>query len=336
MLGSAVPFAVPLSRRFRGVQQRAGLLLHGSSGWGEFAPFAEYDAPATARWLAAAVEAAYGEWPAAVRDSVPVNAIVPAVRADDAAALVRQAVTVSGVATVKVKVAEAGEALADDVARVAAVRAALGSAGRIRVDVNGHWSVDDAAAALPLLDEAAGGLEYVEQPVATLAELAALRRRVAVPVAADETFRSAADLDDPALHAGLREAADVVVLKVSPLGGVGRALELAARVGLPVVVSGAMDSAVGLSAGVALAAALPRLDYACGLGTGALLAADVVDPPLTAAGGTLRPGRVEPDPAALAVAAGRVDTASRLWWHERLTAAWVAGARDRVGHLVAA
>ena len=288
----AIPMLVP----FRGVEVREALLLRGPAGWGEFAPFAEYDDAEAARWLAAAVEAAWTGWPAPVRDRVPVNATVPAVAAAGVPAVLAR---FPGCTTAKVKVAQAGQALADDVDRVAAVRAVLGPSGRVRVDANGAWSVEQAVPALRAL--ARYDLEYAEQPCAGVAELAALRVALArtgvdVPVAADESVRKA---EDP-LRVALAGAADVVVLKVAPLRGVAPALEVAAACGLPVVVSSALDPSVGIAAGLALAAALPDLPYACGLATAGLLAGDVVAGPLTAVDGRLPVGAVAADPRELA------------------------------------
>lgn len=307
------------------------MLLRGPAGWGEFAPFAEYNDRATPRWLSAAIEAAWGDWPRALRERIPVNAIIPAVPAEVARELTREAVAAAGCTTIKVKVAQRGQSVADDVARVAEVRAVLDELapgrGRIRVDANGAWSVDEAAVAIGLLEEAAGGLEYVEQPCATVGELAELRPRIGVRVAADESIRQARD---PAtvVRAG---RIDVVVVKVPPLGGVHAALATARAVGVPVVVSGAMDSAVGLDAGLALAAALPEPLLACGLGTGGLLAADVVDPPRRPIDGHLAVARVEPDPAALAAATERMPGARRDWWLRRLERAWISGANQYAG-----
>jgi O-succinylbenzoate synthase len=305
---------IPLTTRFRGIDVREVLLLQGPAGWGEWAPFLEYGPAESARWLAAAVEAAWVGWPQPLRGSVPVNAIVPAVLPDRAAAAVRES---GGCRTAKVKVAEPGQALAEDVARVAAVRAALdegGPGGRLRVDANGGWSVPEAATALSEL--AAFDLEYAEQPCATLVEQAELRRLTDVPLAADEGVRKAAD---PEHVAGLREAADLVVLKVSPLGGVARALKVADACALPAVVSSALDTSVGLAAGVALAAALPALPYACGLGSGRLLVADVVVERLLPAGGMLPVARPVPDPDRLAELAAPERAA---WWDARLAAAY--------------
>ena len=299
-------FDVPMRLRFRGQVRRAGVLLQGKAGWGEFSPFPEYDDATCARWLAAARESADDGWPAPVRDVVPVNVTVPAVSAEQA----HQLVAASGCSTAKVKVAEIGQTLADDIARVEAVRDALGNDGRIRVDANGAWSVDEAADALKRLD--AVSLEYAEQPVRTLEEMAELRRLVDVRLAADESVRTA---DDPLRVAGL-EAADIVVLKVQPLGGVRRCLEVAEACGLPVVVSSAVETSVGLAAGVALAAALPELPFACGLGTAQLLAADVTRDPLLPVDGLLPVRAVVPDTDLVTA-----DEGTRRWWLDRLARA---------------
>jgi O-succinylbenzoate synthase len=299
-------FAIPMPVRFRGTTLREGALLHGPTGWGEFSPFPDYGPRECARWLACALEAAAAGWPPPVRDSVPVNVTVPAVAPEQAHAIV----TGSGCRTAKVKVAESGQPASADVARVAAVRDAIGADGMVRVDANGGWDVGTAERMLTALAEF--GLEYAEQPCATLAELAELRRRVAVPIAADESIRRA---DDP-LKVRAAGAADIVVLKAQPLGGVRAALEIAEQCGLPAVVSSAVDTSVGLAAGVALAAALPSLDYACGLATMSLLAGDVTADPLAPTAGALpvRAAVVDPD----ALSRWEVDPAG---WRDRLLAA---------------
>ncbi len=306
--------AIPMRVRFRGVAVREAALVHGPSGWGEFSPFLEYPPLEASRWLAAALEAAYGAWPAPLRTHVPVNATVPAVPPEQVPEVLAR---FDGSTTAKVKVAERGQSVADDVDRVAAVRDALGPQGRIRVDANGGWSVSEATDALRRL--AAYGLEYAEQPCASVEELRELRLALArsgidVLVAADESIRKA---EDP-LRVAREEAADLVVVKVAPLGGVRRALEVVQECGLPAVVSSALDTSVGMSAGVALAAALPELPYACGLGTVALLAGDVAKASLVPAGGVLPVGRIEADEELLARWAA---PAERLrWWRERVTA----------------
>ena len=336
LLDSATPFCLPLSRPFRGVTVREGLLLRGPSGWGEFAPFPEYDVRVASRWLSAAVEAAFGSWPEPRRESIPVNAIIPAVTASVAADLTAEAVALDGCTTIKVKVAQAGETLADDVARVAAVRDALTAAGvtsgQIRVDANAAWTVAEAIAAIEAIASAADGLEYVEQPCRSLPELAAVGAAVETLIAADESIRFAAN-PAAAVRAG---NIDIAVIKVPPLGGVRAALAVADAVGIPVVVSGAMDSSVGLAPGLALAAALPESYFACGLGTGSLLAADVIDFPVRPTGGRLSVTRTDPDPAALLAASARMSTSRQAWWRRRLEMAWSAGANQYCGDLVAA
>jgi O-succinylbenzoate synthase len=299
-------WSVPMRTRFRGIDVRDGVLVRGPAGWGEFSPFWDYDVEESRRWWAAAVEAAVQGWPAPLRTSVPVNVTVPAVGAERAHAIASAA----GCATAKVKVAEPGQSPADDLARVEAVRDALGPAGAIRIDANAAWDVDTAVARIGELDRV--GLEYVEQPCATLEELAALRRRIDVRVAADEVVRRSAD----PLRVDLRAACDVVVLKVQPLGGVRAALRVAEAHGLPCVVSSALESSVGIAAGVALAAALPELPFACGLATVALFTGDVTTTPLLPAGGALPVARPEPDRLD-AVAA---DPGTDARWRARLDA----------------
>jgi O-succinylbenzoate synthase len=298
-------YEVPLRTRFRRIDVRDGVLVRGPAGWGEFSPFWDYDVTESRRWWAAAEEAAFVGWPDPVRDRVPVNVTVPAVGAEQAHAIV----TASGCRTAKVKVAEPGQTPADDLARVEAVRDALGPGGAIRVDANAAWDVETAAARIAELDRV--GLEYVEQPCPTLEDLVALRRRVDVRIAADEVLRRAVD----PLRVDLREACDVVVLKVQPLGGVRAALRVAEAHGLPCVVSSALESSVGIAAGVALAAALPELPFACGLATVALFTADVSSAPMLPVDGALPVVRPEPDRLA-AVAA---DPGTDARWRARLT-----------------
>lgn len=301
-------FSIPLRTRFRGITVREGALIRGAAGWGEWSPFLEYDADVARPWLSCALEAAQGDWPTPVRDLVPVNVTVPATSAERA----HQITSHGGCATAKVKVAERGQSLGDDEARLEAVRDALGPGGLIRIDANGGWDVDGATAAIRLLDRAASGLEYVEQPCATVEELAAVRRAVDVPIAADESIRRAAD---PYRVRDLR-AADIAVLKVQPLGGVRACLRIAEDIDLPVVVSSAIESSVGIAAGVALAAALPELPHACGLATVQMLAFDVVAEPLLPVDGLLSVRRPEVDEEALARLAATPDRAA--WWQQRL------------------
>ena len=306
LLDGARVVALPLVTRFRGIDVREAMLLRGPNGWTEFSPFTEYDDAEAATWLAAAIEFGWGATPHAVRDSIPVNATLPAV---DAGRVDEVLARFPGARTVKVKVAERGQTLRDDVARVRATRAFLGPVGRIRVDANGGWNVDEAERAAHELGPF--DLEYLEQPCATVPELADLRARLHdwdLPIAADESVRKA---DDP-LAVARAGAADILVLKAQPLGGVSSALRIAEEAGLPVVVSSALDTSVGVSMGAHLAAALPELEFDCGLGTAALLAADVTEDPLVPHEGAIPVRRVE-------VVPGREASAERVtWWTERL------------------
>jgi O-succinylbenzoate synthase len=294
--------------RFRGITLREGMLIRGAAGWGEWSPFVEYDSRESLPWLRCAEEAAAGDWPEPVRDRVPVNVTVPVLSPEDAHLLAAR----SGCHTAKVKVADASSSFADDQARLEAVRDALGPDGRIRADANGAWDVDTAIARIPVLDKAAGGLEYVEQPCAAVEDLATVRRRVTVRIAADESIRRAAD---PYRVRDL-EAADVAVLKVQPLGGVRACLRIAEDIGLPVVVSSALETSVGLAAGVALAAALPELEYASGLATVGMLADDLAEHRLVPEDGFVpvhRPDVSEERTARLAAAPDRA-----AYWRARL------------------
>ena len=265
------------------------MLLQGPHGWGEFSPFPDYGPDIAVDWLRCAIEAATEVWPEPLRDSIPVNVTVPAVNPQQA----HDIVVKSSCSTAKVKVAEPGESSRTDEARVDAVRDALGPNGKLRVDANAAWTVDEAQRAIKTLDRYE--LEYVEQPVATLEEMAVLRRSVDVPLAADESVRTA---EDPLRVAGL-EAADIVVLKVQPLGGIRRALEVAEASRLPCVVSSALETSVGIAAGLALAASLPALPYACGLATAALLDGDVTNESLLPIDGAIPVRRADVDPALL-------------------------------------
>lgn len=312
-LGAARGYAIPMTARFRGITFREGMLLDGPAGWGEFCPFREYDDREAAGWLATAIEAATQGWPAPVRDRIPINCTVPAVGPQRA----HQIVSVSGCATAKVKVADHPDSLGEDLARLEAVRDALGPQGAIRVDANGVWDTDTAITVIPQLDTAAGGLQYVEQPCRTIEELAAVRRGVTVPIAADESIRRA---EDP-LRIAVAGAADIAIIKCTPLGGVRRSLQVAEAAGLPCVVSSALETSIGLAAQLALAGALPELGYACGLGTLSLLQGDVV-----AGTDSLRPVEgylpvprtaPSPDPHLLDTYA-MTDPAQQQWWRTRL------------------
>lgn len=308
LLDSARVVALPMHSRFRGVDTREALLFEGPEGWAEFSPFVEYDDVEAATWLAAAIDFAWNRQPTALRDRIGVNATVPAIEASLVPELLAR---FAGCRTAKVKVAEPGQTLADDVARVRAVRETMGPEGRIRIDANGAWNVDEAEHAVHALGEC--DLEYVEQPCATVPELTELRRRVkymGIPVAADESVRKSSD----PLAVARAGAADLLAIKAQPLGGITHALQIVTAAGLPVVVSSALDTAIGLSQGAALAAALPTLDYDCGLGTASLFLDDVAD--LRPVDGSIPVGRVTPDAESLSRLAAPDER--REWWLARL------------------
>lgn len=310
LLATARVVALPLVTRFRGIDVREAVLFEGPEGWTEFSPFVEYGDDEASAWLAAAIDFGWTTPPPALRDRIPVNATVPAVDPDSVAAVLAR---FPGCRTAKVKVASPDQTLAQDVARVRAVREALGPEGRIRVDANGGWNVDEAEHAIHAL--APFDLEYVEQPCESVEELAEIRRRtkyMGVPIAADESVRRA---DDP-LAVAEAGAADLLVIKAQPLGGIHRALELIGRTGLPVVVSSALDTSIGLSMGAHLAASVPSLDFDCGLGTASLLAADVTRSPLIPDDGSIPVRRVLPHLDLLERYAAAPERTE--WWFERV------------------
>jgi len=310
----AVVWDIKMTTRFRGIARRDGVLLHGGAGWGEVAPFWNHDLDASVPWLASGLEWALAGTTGLPRNrhSVPVNVTIPEVSPAAARILVRR----SSADTAKVKVAgahaSASKGLEADLRRLEAVRDELGPEGRIRIDANGAWDPTTAAAVLPLLDRAAGGLQYAEQPCPDIADLAALRRAVDIPIAADESIRLSTD----PLAVARSGAVDVVILKAAPLGGVRRAYTLAQSLGMPAVVSSALDTSVGLSAGVSLAAALPELAGACGLGTIRLLDRDVAAPSFTPVSGALPVRPVHVSRRLLASVAADDDLTSR--WQVRL------------------
>jgi o-succinylbenzoate synthase len=298
--------ALPMRVRFRGITTREVALIEGPAGWGEFGAFVEYGPAEASAWLASGIEGAYRQPPPVHRERIPINATVPAVSAAQVSEVLAR---FPGAQTAKV--AEPGQTLADDVDRVDAVRELVPV---VRVDANGGWTVEEAVRAAAALT-AEGPLEYLEQPCATIDELAALRRRIEVPIAADESIRKA---DDPlaVVRAG---AADVAVLKVAPLGGVSALLDIAGQIDIPVVISSALDSAVGIAAGLTAAAALPQLRHACGLGTGRLFVEDVA-PAAIPVDGYLAVGPVTPDSARLHTLAAPPER--RQWWIDRVKACY--------------
>lgn len=309
LLADAHVVALPMRVRFRGITTREAVVLRGPAGWTEFSPFVEYDDAEAAAWLRATVDFGWTDHEPAA-DSVPVNATVPAIAADAVADLLAR---YPGCTTAKVKVAEPGTTVDDDVARVAAVRRVMGPEAAVRVDANGLWSVDQATAALERL--APFDLQYAEQPCATVPELAELRSRVAglgVRVAADESVRKASD----PLAVARAGAADVLVVKAQPLGGISAARAVIADAGLPCVVSSALDTSVGLGMGAFLAAAAMTPGYAAGLGTAAMFAGDVTADPLLPVGGRVPVRRIDVAPELVERSAASPERTA--WWRARV------------------
>ncbi|MGJ4845747.1 o-succinylbenzoate synthase [Leifsonia sp. Le1] len=310
LLKTARVVALPMTAKFRGIAVREAVLFEGPEGWTEFSPFVEYDDAEAAHWLHAAIDFGWHPAPPLLRDRIPVNATIPAVAADSVAGILAR---YPGARTAKVKVAEPGQTLADDVARVRAVRDLLGPEGRIRIDANTLWNVDEAEHAIHAL--APFDLEYVEQPCATVDELAEIRRRTKymdVPIAADESVRKASD----PLAVARAGAADLLIVKAQPLGGIHSALRIVAEAGLPIVVSSAIDTSVGVAMGAHLAAAVPRLDFDCGLGTAAMFVEDVTDEPLLPVDGSIPV--VRPSVSSARLDALAADDDRRDWWLDRV------------------
>lgn len=311
LITNARVVSLPLRTKFRGLNDREILLFEGPNGWAEWAPFTEYTDDEAAAWLASAIEFGYGQLPTLHRDRIPVNATLPAVAPD----LVQRVLERFGnFATVKIKVAEPGQTIEHDLARIAAVREIYPDV-KIRLDANGGFDVATALDLANRLVELEVPLEYLEQPVATIAEMVELKlqaNRIGVLIAADESVRK---VSDP-LAVAQANAADILVLKAAPLGGINRALEIAREAELPVVISSAIDSSVGLSMGAHLAAAIPELQFDCGLGTSALLAGDVTREPIAAKDGFIDVRRVEVDKQKLETF--KAEEHREDWWLERL------------------
>jgi len=289
--------ALPMKTIFRGITVREVALIKGEHGWAEFSPFIEYDDAESAPWLASALEAATTPKPQLYRTSLAINGTIPAL--NDPGDLKKVVDSFPGVNTFKVKV---GTNLAEDLTRIDVIRQ-LQPQAKIRIDVNGLWSVDQAETFL----NAAGEIEYAEQPCATIAELRELKGRTSVKIVGDEILRKAAD----PFKVDLKGAIDYLMLKVQPLGGIKRAHALAEHHNLPVVVSSALESAVGINYGLTLAASFEEMNFDCGLGTGSLLAADVAHLPIV--DGKIKISEFEPQLDGLDVAPDRFE-----WWKNRI------------------
>jgi len=312
ILGSLKVVALATKTDFRSVTSREVALFEGPMGWGEFSPFLEYSYEESVPWLLSGIEAAFVESPRELRKLIEVNATLPAI--DDPIEIERLLEDFDGTKVIKIKV---GGDLHVDLERIANVRR-IRPESRIRIDVNGLWSVDQ----VELFLKEAGEIEYVEQPCSTIDELRELKLRTGITIAGDEIFRKAKD----PLDIDIEGAVDIVMLKVAPLGGIAKALEIAKHYGVPVAVSSALESAVGISHGLRLAASLPELDYACGLGTGALLAVDVAQLPIV--DGVIEARDVTPNSEALTKFA--VSNERLNWWKNRIRMTWGAGVQKAV------
>ncbi|CAB5239419.1 unannotated protein [freshwater metagenome] len=309
---------LPTKTDFRGISHREVALIEGSNGWGEFSPFVEYDEFECIPWLVSGIEAATQKKPPVYRKLIPINATLPALNSRDEIAKVLS--WYPGAQVIKIKV---GSDLTADLARIA-IAHEISPNAKLRLDVNGNWNVEEALefiyAFFDEWDEEL--LEYIEQPCRSLDELRELKAALMVPVliAGDEVIRKAEDPFD----LDLEDAVDILMLKVAPLGGIERSLAIAKHHGLPAVVSSALDSAVGVGYGIRLAAVLPQLDYACGLATGQLLAADVANLPIE--NGFVKVGDVTP--SEVSMIEHEASTERTQWWKERVAKTWRAGASE--------
>jgi len=299
--------ALPLRSKFRGITTREVALFKGEYGWGEFSPFLEYSPEESVRWLKSAIEAATTPPPIYFRKTISVNATLPAI--DSPAEITRILAGFPGCNSVKIKV---GEEIDKDIARIKTVKEFAPSA-KIRIDVNGGWSVKGALSNIAKIQSTVGSLQYVEQPVASLEELRELKTALKgeVLITGDEILRKSKN----PFEVDLSNAVDILMLKVSPLGGIQSALKLADHHKLPVVVSSALESAIGISAGLKLAAALPELNFDCGLATGSLMSADVGVHEIK--NGEILVKDVEPIFEGVEVSPDRYK-----WWQDRVMKTW--------------
>ena len=308
ILATAKVLAIPMRTKFRGLTTREVLLFEGPNGWAEWSPFTEYEDEEASIWLKAAIEWAFGDIPKTDVKTIKVNATLPAVKD------VQKALEPFGkFEVVKIKVAEAGQTLQDDLDRIHQVRELYPDA-RIRLDANGNWDIETALKIAKTIYQENVPLEYLEQPVRTIAEMAELKLKLQefnIKLAADESVRK---VSDP-LAVAQANAADILVLKVAPLGGINNALAIAKEAGLPVVVSSALETSVGISMGAHLAALL-NSQYASGLATAALLTGDVTGHPLIPINGEIPVGRVEVSQDKLALLAAPAESVER--WLKRL------------------
>ena len=315
VLTSLHVLTLPMKVKFRGIENREIALFKGPFGWGEFSPFLEYNENESLPWLMSGVEAAFAPAIVPIRKSISINATLPEI--DSKLRIAEILSWYPGSKTVKIKV---GNDLERDLARVEIVRSLMPTS-KIRVDVNGSWDVEYAKTALHAIYEITGEFfEYVEQPCTSISELRALKNNLNIPIkiAGDEVFRKA---QDP-FAININGAIDIMILKAAPLGGVRRALSLAAHHALPSVISSALESAVGISHELQLAASLPKLSYDSGLGTGALFVSDVGSLPIVNGEMSVEP--LIPSQSALLNFAALPER--KAWWQDRIRKTWASGA----------
>lgn len=299
---------LPTKTNFRGISSREVALFEGPSGWGEFSPFLEYDDNESVTWLTSAIEAAFAPRPVRLHEFIEVNATLPAL--NDPLEIQKILDSFPGCSVIKVKVGSNGP---QDRERISIVRS-LRPDAVIRIDVNGLWNVDEAEFFLNSIGE----IEYVEQPCATVEELRELKKRTSILIVGDEIVRKASN----PFEIDLDGAVDILMLKVAPLGGITRGLRIAQRHGIPVVVSSALESAVGISYGLTFASAIKELNFACGLATGSLLASDVGINPII--DGKMSVSAISPDSESLR--SNQVSSERLEWWKNRIQRTWDAGA----------
>jgi len=301
--------SIPTKTDFRGISHREALLFRGSAGWSEFSPFLEYDAAESSRWLKAAIEGAYLSWPEMKRQTVSINATLPRIDSNQVSDFLRN---FPGCTTVKMKVND----FESDADRLEAVLDAIPDA-KIRLDVNGGWTLSQARTHLFNYHHRFGNVfDYIEQPCISVEDLRVIKSEIPFRVAADESIRKELDKD----FSDFNEVADVAIIKWAPIGGITTAHRLIEKIGLPVVVSSALDTGIGISHGVALAASITNLDGACGLGTVALLESDITEPAVLPMSTGINVGRITPDESLLARYAASPDRLA--WWENRVQQIW--------------
>ena len=302
--------SIPVKANFRGINFREIALFEGPAGWSEFSPFIEYSNKESSTWLKAAIEGATKEPPKPIRDQVEINATLPNVKVSEVKDLLAG---FNGCNTIKIKINdfETDQALLIECLKEV-------PKAKFRLDVNGGWALEEAIANVQSYEKAFGSLiEYIEQPCTDFADLNSLRNSTGIKIAVDESIRKylAGDLTK------IKEVADIAIIKWAPTGGFDAALEVIEKIGLPVVISSALDSSVGISHGLSLAEAVPNLYGACGLGTVCLLEGDVTSNPLMPINGIIKNRKVIPD----RIEEFKAESGRQKWWQDRANAVYEGG-----------